>query len=91
VIPRHNRKSVAGNPLPTVRAPVLDPTDERDVETEQGKDIEAPTTERVGNTLGLAYTTAPHPDSTKLESAVRLSSHRQVAKQSPKVTLSLRS
>ena len=32
--------------------------------TEPGKDREPPATERVGNTLGLAYITAPHPDST---------------------------
>jgi hypothetical protein len=36
-------------PDPTVRAPVLDPTDGRGVETEQGWDNEAPATERVGN------------------------------------------
>jgi len=36
-------------PDPTVRAPVLDPTDERGVETGQGWASEAPTYERVGN------------------------------------------
>jgi hypothetical protein len=36
-------------PDPTVRAPVLDPTDGRGVETGQGGDTEAPATERVGN------------------------------------------
>jgi hypothetical protein len=36
-------------PEPTVRAPALDPTDERDVETEHGQDNEAPATERAGN------------------------------------------
>ena len=30
-------------------APVLDPTDERDVETEHGQDNEAPADERAGN------------------------------------------
>ena len=30
-------------------APALDPTDERDVETEHGRASEAPTDERVGN------------------------------------------
>ena len=33
-------------PDPTVRAPVLDPTDERGVETGNGEAIEAPATER---------------------------------------------
>jgi hypothetical protein len=36
-------------PAPTVRAPALDPTDERDVETEYGPDNEAPADERAGN------------------------------------------
>jgi hypothetical protein len=36
-------------PAPTVRAPALDPTDERDVETEHGPDNEAPADERAGN------------------------------------------
>ena len=36
-------------PDPTVRAPVLDPTDGRGVETGQGWDNEAPATERAGN------------------------------------------
>jgi hypothetical protein len=36
-------------PEPNVRAPALDPTDERDVETEYGPDNEAPADERAGN------------------------------------------
>jgi hypothetical protein len=36
-------------PDPTVRAPVLDPTDERGVETGHGAAIEAPAAERAGN------------------------------------------
>ena len=36
-------------PEPNVRAPALDPTDERDVETEYGQDNEAPADERTGN------------------------------------------
>ena len=36
-------------PDPTVRAPVLDPTDERGVETGRGWDNEAPATARAGN------------------------------------------
>ena len=34
---------------PTVRAPALDPTDERRVETEHGDAIEAPADETAGN------------------------------------------
>src|SRR3972149_1080429 len=39
--------------------------DERDVETEQGRDTQAPTTERVGNTLRSTYPTAPRLASTR--------------------------
>ena len=38
--------------------------DERDVETEYGRDAEAPATERAGKPLCSTYTTAPHLDST---------------------------
>jgi hypothetical protein len=36
-------------PAPTVRAPALDPTDKRSVETGYGEANEGPTDERVGN------------------------------------------
>ena len=42
-------KAMESPPEPTVRAPALDPTDERDVETEYGPDNEAPADERAGN------------------------------------------
>ena len=42
-------KAVEWPPDPTVGAPALDPTDERDVETEHGEAIEAPPDERGGN------------------------------------------
>ena len=42
-------KAVVWPPDPTVGAPALDPTDERDVETEHGVAIEAPPDERGGN------------------------------------------
>jgi hypothetical protein len=38
--------------------------DEREVETEQGRDTEAPATERAGKPLCWTYTTAPLLDST---------------------------
>lgn len=41
--------------------------DERDVETEQGRDTQASTTERVGNTLRSTYPAAPRLDSTRLK------------------------
>ena len=46
---RPTPKGVEPPPDPTVRAPDLDPTDERGVETGRGPDIEAPATERAGN------------------------------------------
>jgi hypothetical protein len=42
-------KAMESPPEPNVRAPVPDPTDERDVETEHGQDNEAPEIERAGN------------------------------------------
>ena len=42
-------KAVEVPPEPNVYAPVLDPTDERDVETGHGLANEAPATERAGN------------------------------------------
>ena len=41
-------KAMESPPEPTVRAPALDPTDERDVETGHGLDSEAPANERAG-------------------------------------------
>src|SRR5512135_1704754 len=46
---RPEAKAADEPPDPTVRAPVLDPTDERGVETGQGAALEAPATERAGN------------------------------------------
>ena len=46
---RPRAKALDEPPDPTVRAPVLDPTDERGVETEHGEAIEAPANERAGN------------------------------------------
>ena len=46
---RPRAKAMDEPPDPTVRAPVLDPTDERGVETGRGWDNEAPATERAGN------------------------------------------
>jgi len=51
------REPDAGNP------PVR--FDERDVETEHGGAREAPANERAGQRICLAYTTAPHLDSTR--------------------------
>ena len=46
---RPRAKAMDEPPDPTVRAPVLDPTDERGVETGHGEAIEAPADERAGN------------------------------------------
>ena len=42
-------KAMESPPAPNVRAPALDPTDERDVETEHGLDNETPVNESAGN------------------------------------------